>query len=398
MGSEKVSASELPSSWGVSRLESLAEIAYGKGLPKAKRESSGLVPVYGSGGQVGTHIESITLGPTIVIGRKGSIGATYYSTEACWPIDTTYYIDSFSDYIDTKYLYYYLSSRDYSLLDRSAAIPGIRREDLYEFSVPLPYPDQPSRSLLEQRRIVARIEALLGEVREMRKLQEEIAADASRLIDTVLAETFRIAEGRPQVWEWRKIGDVCKTTSGGTPSRKRPDFFEGSIPWVKSGELPDGYVSMVDEYITEEAVQNSSAKVFPKGTLLMAMYGATVGKLGILDMDAATNQAVCAIFTPDYVERDFLFWYLRGIRSELVEISFGGAQPNISQTVIKNISFPIPYPNEPLRSVAEQRRIANYLGTVADEIRELDAINRVDEDYLAELEQAILAQAFRGKL
>jgi type I restriction enzyme, S subunit len=181
----------------------------------------------------------------------------------------------------------------------------------------------------------------------------------------------------PTGWVWRKIGDICTTTSGGTPSRRRADYFQGAIPWIKSGELPDGLITLdgVEEYITEEAIRDSSAKVFSKGTLLIALYGATVGKLGILGMTAATNQAVCAIFQPDYIERDFLFWYLKAIRNQLLEISFGGAQPNISQTVIKNTLFPIPFPDEPERSLMEQRRIVARIEALLAEVREMRALH-----------------------
>lgn len=100
----------------------------------------------------------------------------------------------------------------------------------------------------------------------------------------------------PDGWEWKKISDIATTTSGGTPSRKNSEYFTGHINWFKSGELGDSEIFNSEEKITEEAIKKSSAKIFPKDTLLIAMYGATVGKLGILGIDAATNQAVCAIF------------------------------------------------------------------------------------------------------
>lgn len=203
-----------------------------------------------------------------------------------------------------------------------------------------------------------------------------------------------ISQQLPAGWVWQKIGDVCKTTSGGTPSRRQPEYFQGAIPWVKSGELPDDLVTEVEEYITEEAVHNSSAKIFPKGTLLMAMYGATVGKLGILEVDAATNQAVCAIFQPDYIERNFLFWYLKSIRGQLLEISFGGAQPNISQTVIKNTLFPVPYPDEPERSLAEQRRIVARIEALLAEVREMRKLHDEITADANKLMEVILREVF----
>src|SRR5262245_47297814 len=102
-------------------------------------------------------------------------------------------------------------------------------------------------------------------------------------------------------WAERKLGDIAQTTSGGTPNRKNLKYFGGQIPWVKSGELEDTFINCTEEKITEHGLEHSSAKLFPAGTLLMAMYGATVGKTAILRIEAATNQAICAITPKDGV-------------------------------------------------------------------------------------------------
>ncbi len=141
--------------------------------------------------------------------------------------------------------------------------------------------------------------------------------------------------------ELRSLGELCKTTSGGTPSRSKPHYFEGTIPWVKSGELPDGIVIQSSEYISDEAIINSSAKLLPAGTLLVALYGATVGKLGVLSRPAATNQAVCAIFPSEAIDTKFLFWYLLAKRPWLIGQAAGGAQPNISQGVVRSLMVPV---------------------------------------------------------
>ena len=137
------------------------------------------------------------------------------------------------------------------------------------------------------------------------------------------------------------LGEVCKTSSGGTPSRSKPHYFGGTIPWVKSGELPDGMVIENSEYISDEAISNSSAKLLPAGTLLVALYGATVGKLGILSRPAATNQAVCAIFPSEAIDTKFLFLYLLAKRPWLIGQAAGGAQPNISQGVVRSLLVPV---------------------------------------------------------
>jgi type I restriction enzyme, S subunit len=187
------------------------------------------------------------------------------------------------------------------------------------------------------------------------------------------------------------LGDICRTTSGGTPSRQRPDFFEGSIPWVKSGELTDGPVSEVEEFVTEEAIASSSAKVFPAGTLLIALYGATVGKLGILSKGAATNQAVCAIFPSSDLDTKFLFWNLRHRRGDLIAQAVGGAQPNISQTILRNLEIHLPPLEAQHAIVAEIEKQFSRLDEAVAGLRRVKA-------NLKRYKAAVLKAAVEGRL
>ncbi len=148
-----------------------------------------------------------------------------------------------------------------------------------------------------------------------------------------------------------RLHEIAETSSGGTPSRGVKSFYNGDIPWIKSGELPDGEITIVEEKITQLGLESSSAKLVSHGTLVIAMYGATVGRLGILTFPAATNQAVCAIVPSSALDRDYLFHWLLSIRSGLIETSFGGAQPNISQSVIRDLEVPL-YPIEQQRQIA----------------------------------------------
>jgi len=168
-----------------------------------------------------------------------------------------------------------------------------------------------------------------------------------------------------------RIKDIAKTTSGGTPSRNIPEYFEGDIPWLKSGELNDDFIFDAEENITEEALKNSSAKIFPKGTLLVALYGATVGKTGILGINAATNQAICAIFPKEGVERDYLYWYFRMKRQDFLISSYGGAQPNISQKTIKEALIPIP-------SIELQKKVIDFLNSLSSGFADLNDIKMLE--------------------
>lgn len=191
------------------------------------------------------------------------------------------------------------------------------------------------------------------------------------------------------VWLFSELGNVCKTTSGGTPSRKNPDYYKGSIPWVKSGELNHNIITETEEHISEEAIKRSSAKIFPKETLLIALYGATIGKLAILGVRAATNQAVCGIFKNDLFESKFLFNYLFHKKQKLIEQGTGGAQPNISQTILKKLPVPIvPLP--------EQRAIVAKIEQLFSELDNGIANLKAAKDKLEIYRQAVLKKAFEG--
>ncbi len=195
----------------------------------------------------------------------------------------------------------------------------------------------------------------------------------------------------PKGWIIEKLGDICFTTSGGTPSRKNADFYNGTIPWIKSGELDKGLINKAEEYITEKAVKNSSAKIFPKGTLLIALYGATIGKLGFLGIDAATNQAICGIYESEIIDLKYLNYLLFNKRNKLVEQGAGGAQPNISQTILKNTDIPIP-------PLAEQHRIVAKIEELFSSLDKGIEALKTAQAQLKVYRQAVLKWAFEGKL
>jgi type I restriction enzyme, S subunit len=213
-----------------------------------------------------------------------------------------------------------------------------------------------------------------------------------------------------------KISNIAKTTSGGTPNRGNPTYYGGDIAWIKSGELNDGLITSFEETITEEGLKNSSAKVYPKGSLVLALYGATAGKTGVLDFEAASNQAVAAIFPNDDVERDYLFWFFRQKRLDYIEMSFGAAQPNISQNIVKATDVPMPS-KEIQKSIVsfldnyEKTKILSFSGFLLEiepkvkrfdfiqkslKKTEIEANNR--KALFLQLRQSILQEAVEGKI
>ena len=213
-----------------------------------------------------------------------------------------------------------------------------------------------------------------------------------------------------------KISDIADTSSGGTPNRGMIEYYNGEIPWVKSGELKDGLIAKCGEYITAAGLKNSSAKLFPKGTLLVAMYGANIGKTGVLDFDATTNQAVCAIFPKIDVSNDFMFWYFKQQRIDFIAIGRGGAQPNISQTIINKAPIVVPDENIQKKIVDFLNNIENGNGIdteffIPEVLKDVETIYKYKNSYvelvdsfetqltqIKNLNQAILQEAVQGKL
>lgn len=150
---------------------------------------------------------------------------------------------------------------------------------------------------------------------------------------------------------WIKLGDIFKITSGGTPKSGTREYYDnGTIPWVKTGDLKVRHLTSVPGNITEAGLQNSSAKIFPLDTVLIAMYGATIGACSILKIEASTNQACAALLPNENVDPEFLYFYLISIQNQLIRKGVGGGQPNISGSILKETPFPL-FPIEVQRQI-----------------------------------------------
>jgi type I restriction enzyme, S subunit len=196
----------------------------------------------------------------------------------------------------------------------------------------------------------------------------------------------------PKNWVRTTLEEVADWGSGGTPSRTHPEYYGGEIPWIKTGELGQGTITTTAETITELGLQNSSTKVFPKNSVAIAMYGATIGKTAILGIDAATNQA-CAVGIPieGLLFSKYLYFYLLSQKENFIEAGQGAAQPNISQAVIKNWQTPLP----PLK---EQKRIADKLEELLSHATSsLESLKSASAE-IKSFRQAVLASATSGIL
>ena len=195
----------------------------------------------------------------------------------------------------------------------------------------------------------------------------------------------------PDNWVWTTLGKVGTWQSGGTPSRSNKSYYGGNISWLKTGDLNDGLISDIPESITEEAVANSSAKINPTGSVLIAMYGATIGKLGILTFPATTNQACCACIEFNAVTQLYIFYFLLSQRNEFIAKGGGGAQPNISKEIIVSTFIPLP-------PLSEQQRIVIEIEKWFALINQIEQSKADLQTTIKQTKNKILDLAIHGKL
>lgn len=178
-------------------------------------------------------------------------------------------------------------------------------------------------------------------------------------------------------WEYKKLGEVLETTSGGTPSKSHKEYYEGgTIPWLRSGEVSKGDIYDAELYITEEGLKKSSAKLFPIDTVLIAMYGATVGQVGILKSTMCTNQAICGILPNKDFHPNFLKYVLLANKKNYLKQAMGGAQPNISQQVIKSTYIPIVKFSEQESVVSELDKINELIRLKKEQLKDFDNLTQ----------------------
>ena len=240
--------------------------------------------------------------------------------------------------------------------------------------------DEPASVLLE--RIRAEKERLIKEGKIKRPKKSKTTSDKPHYENV----PFEV----PSSWVWTTLGEIGNWQSGATPSRLRKDYYGGNIPWLKTGDLNDGYISVIPEYITETALKETSVKLNPKDSVLIAMYGATIGKVGILSFPATTNQACCAC-TDYLVKKMYLFYFLLANREKFIAMGGGGAQPNISKEKIVSTLIPLPPKQEQSRIV---EGIEHWLSLVDCIEKNKDNLQRT----IKEAKSKVLDLAIHGKL
>jgi type I restriction enzyme S subunit len=391
---------------------------YGKSL-REDRRNGGSVAVYGSNGIVGRHDTSLTQAPAIIVGRKGSVGQVHYSGSACWPIDTAYFIDEFHE-LAPRYVFYALRFLRLSEQEKSSAIPGLSRDDAYDRTLSI-------APVLEQKRIVAKIDALLACVNAARERIAKLPTILKRFRQSVLAaacsgrltsdwreshpdiepssELLRRITGRagfqsrlelpeiPDCWVWAALPWLGELNRG--KSRHRPrnasHLFGGPYPFLQTGDVArsGGRIRSHSQTYGEEGLKQS--RLWPAGTVCITI-AANIADSGILTYKACFPDSVVGFIadsrlcSPELVE-----FFIRTARENLSAFASETTQKNINLEILREVAVPVP----PLKEQREIVRCVEMLFKLADAIEKRVAAATARAE---KLKQSILAKAFRGEL
>ena len=277
-----------------------------------------------------------------------------------------------------EYLYLILNFLEEKIcnLGTGSTFKSITSKQLSTIKIPLPPPST-------QKKIVSILEKA-EKAKEWRKEADKLTND---FLKAVFMEMFLSDKDKFQV---KELNEVCETSSGGTPSRDKKEYWEnGTILWVKSGELDKGYIYDTEEKITENGLEKSSAKYFDPETVLLAMYGATVGKAALLKVKATTNQAICGIKPKNNstLNSIYLLHILFSLKEKLISKSIGGGQPNISQSIIKETKIPIP----PLS-------LQHKFASIVRGVEQMKEQQKYSKEQIDNLFNALMQKAFKGEL
>ena len=274
---------------------------------------------------------------------------------------------------------------------------GLSKTNLKKMKIPIPL-------LPEQQKIASILSGVDALIESTQKVIEKTGKLKKGLMQNLLTKGISHTKFKkvksffgkydqiPEIWKHDEIQNICdKITSGGTPSRNNLKYYKGKIMWIKSGELNDTFILDSEEKITKKGLNESSAKLFTKGTILIAMYGATIGRTGIITKESATNQAICAILPVKSINSFYLQQLLIFKKNILISFGMGAGQPNINQEIIKTFFISLP-------PLPEQQKIASILSRVDAYIQKNQEYKKKMERLKKELMQKLLTGQIRVKI
>ena len=376
------------------KLGEILELQRGYDLPSSLMKK-GDVLVAGSNGVIGYHNEARSNHPCITVGRSGSVGKVHYYEQATWAHNTTLFVKDFKGN-NPQYLYYFLKNLhlDKMFVKGSSVVPSLDRKVVHSLIVPF-YKD-----VVDQKRIALVLSNIDRKIEINRAINQNLEAMAKQLYDYWFVQfDFPNEEGKPykssggamvwneklkreipEEWDISLIKDIANTYSGGTPQSTNIEYYNnGEIAWINSGELNSPIITKTTNYITKSGLENSSAKLYPSNSILVAMYGATAGKVSLLTFEACSNQAVCGVIPTIENMTYYVYLHISSLYNHFIKLSTGSARDNISQDTIRNILLPIP-----TRNILQlfDEKIESIYQTIVNNYQQIDSLTKQRDELL----------------
>lgn len=387
----------IPENWCWVKLEAIVSVVTGKKDANYGSEDGEYTFFTCAGEPIRCEDFSFEGESLLLPGNGANVGQVFYYNGKFEAYQRTYVLQAIADNTNMKYLYYQMlfawndANKDKQF---GSATNYIKMGNFTTYDVPLP-------PLAEQKRIVEKIESLFSKLDEAKDKAQEVldefesrkAAVLHKALSGELTKKWRLDKGINDNRKTVPLSKCCKIGSGGTPSRKIPEYYDGNIPWIKTGEINWNDIGDAEEHISQEAIDNSSAKIYKPGAVLVAMYGMgiTRGRAAILKKEAATNQAVCVLQPNSDLYNKYLFYYFMCNYWEIREKSVGGNQLNLSGTIIGQFVIDIP-------SFEEQQRVVTILDDIFEREMKVKEFLETILEQIDLMKKSILAKAFHGKL
>lgn len=373
--------------WKEVRLGDILNFRRGHDLPHSAMKP-GNIPVAGSNGIIGYHDTATPIKPILTIGRSGNVGKPYFYEEA-WAHNTTLYVDDFKGN-DPKFLYYLCQTMPFANFGGGSAVPTLNRNHIHPLETKIPV------KVEDQRRIASILSSLDRKIELNNKINDDLEEMAQAIFKNWFVDFEPFKDGKfvdselgmiPEGWKVGTLGDFCKCLLGGTPSRSKEEYWNGDVNWINSGEINKFRILEASEKITELGLSKSATKLLPKKTTVLAITGATLGQVSLLEINTCANQSVIGVLENAEVPYEYIYPFIKDRIEMLIQHQTGGAQQHINKDNVESLIFLLPAKNV----------LENYISLVGPMYKRIES-QCFENLYLSTLRDTLLPRLMSGEL
>ena len=373
--------------WKEDILGNVLEVKYGK---DHKKLAEGQYPVYGSGGLMRYVDSKLYDGPSILIPRKGTLNNIMFVESPFWTVDTMFWTIINADKIDPKFLFYSICKRDFASMNVGSAVPSMTVSILNDIQISYP------KNLADQRRIASILSSLDRKIELNNKINADLEEMAQAIFKNWFVDFEPFKDGKfvdselgmiPEGWKVGTLGEFCKCLLGGTPSRSKEEYWNGEVNWINSGEINKFRILEASEKITELGLAKSATKLLPKKTTVLAITGATLGQVSLLEIDTCANQSVIGVLENTEVPYEYIYPFIKDRIEMLIQHQTGGAQQHINKDNVESLIFLLPTINV----------LEDYISLVSPMYKRIES-QCFENLYLSLLRDTLLPRLMSGEI